>query len=43
MGTMLYKTITQKEVANIISNKLGVKVELIPRVNKPDGVHTPDY
>ena len=33
----------EKEVANILSNKLGVKVELIPRVNKPDGVSSPDF
>lgn len=31
------------EVANIISNKFGKKVALVPRVNKPEGISTPDY
>lgn len=31
------------EVANIISNKFGKKVVLVPRVNNPEGISTPDY
>ena len=31
------------EVANVISNKFGKKVVLVPRVNKPEGVPSPDY
>lgn len=31
------------QVANIISNKFGKKVVLVPRVNNPDGISTPDY
>lgn len=30
-------------VAELIKNKLGRKVELLPRVNRPDGIKTPDY
>ena len=33
----------EKEVANIISNKLGVKVELNPEVKMPKNHKTPDY
>ena len=31
------------EVANVISNKFGKKVVLVPRVNQPEGVPSPDY
>lgn len=33
----------EKAVAELLSNKLGTKVELVPRVNFPQNVQTPDY
>lgn len=33
----------EKEVANWISKTLGKQVELVPRVNNPEGINTPDY
>lgn len=33
----------EKEVAGILGRIYGGKVRLIPRVNKPEGIKTPDY
>lgn len=31
------------EVANILGKALGGKVHIIPRINEPEGIKTPDY
>ena len=36
-------TIREKEVASIIGRIYGGKVRIIPRINKPEGIKTPDY
>lgn len=33
----------EKEVAEWLSTKFGDEVYMIPRINKPDGISTPDY
>lgn len=33
----------EKNMAQLLSKKLGAKVEMIPRVLKPTGIKTPDY
>ena len=42
---MVYRSTTEheKEVATLISEKLGRNVEMVPRIVYPQGISTPDY
>jgi len=44
-GKRVVTTLSQKEkaVADFICNSLGKKVELVPKINYPPGIQTPDY
>jgi hypothetical protein len=36
-------SIREREIAEVLKNWIGGKIELMPRVNRPEGVQTPDY
>lgn len=42
-NVVLKPTKTEKEVANILGKMYGGKVRIIPRVNEPPNIKTPDY
>ena len=42
-GVVLDYSQQEKEVADIIATKYGKDVQMVPRVNVPQGISTPDY
>lgn len=40
---LIEPTQREKEVANMLGKLYGGKINIIPRVNKPEGIKTPDY
>ncbi len=42
-NVLLKPTDREKEVANMLGKLYGGKIKIIPRINKPEGIKTPDY
>lgn len=40
---ILDPTYKEIETANLLGNTLGGKIKIIPRINEPEGIKTPDY